>query len=102
MKQYYECHITMVGNPNSIEHNTKGIGWKFSKIDGDPDLGKGVKCYATMHYSFSRNNEEDIVEKVNQYADFLNEFLDIEVIRRKVELVVYDSKQDLTYRGDML
>lgn len=80
----------MVGDPEKIEHAVKSVGWKFSKIDGDPSLGDGVKCYATMHYN-ERKPIDDVIREVNDLGDAL-EAGNIDVVRRKVELVVYDTR----------
>lgn len=89
---YYECHITMKGNPVVLKPQVEVSGWKFSAIDGDIDLGDGVKCYATMHYP-ARNMAEEVIATVKGYAGAYK-FLGIDVLRSKVELVIYDSKQD--------
>lgn len=87
---YYECHITMRGDPKQIEPLVKATGWKFSAIDGDPVLGKGVLCYATSHFKGSRDTA-DVVIAMGVVADELVA-QGAEVIRQKVELVVYDTK----------
>lgn len=87
---YYECHITMRGDPKVIEPLVKATGWKFSAIDGDPVLGKGVLCYATSHFKGSRDVDEVII-LMDEVADALR-YKGAEVIREKVELVVYDTK----------
>lgn len=46
-----------------IEQN----GWRFSKIDGDPVLGKGVKCYATKHFS-AKENVDTVIRNMNYLA----------------------------------
>lgn len=97
MKQYYECHITIdpytkihVGRIDEIKKIVLRHKWKFNAINGDPELGNGLKCYATMHYSI-RNTKEVILNKLLITRDkFLNEGLTI--IRAKIEMVVYDSR----------
>ena len=92
-KRYYECHITMLGAPAYLKSITEALKWKFSCIDGDPVLGAGVKCYATMHYS-SLKTRAHVIERVNAVAESLTR-LGAAVIRRKVEYVLYDSKQGI-------
>jgi hypothetical protein len=87
---YYECHVTMLGDPDKIEKDTNSIGWKFSKIDGDPILGVGIKCYATKHFP-AKDVVGDVVEKVKGVSLFMR-LAGHQVLRDKVELVVYDSK----------
>lgn len=49
----YECHLTYEeASPytkESLKRYANECGWKFSAIDGDPVLGKGVKLYLTCH-----------------------------------------------------
>lgn len=87
---YYETHITMRGDPKTIEPLVKATGWKFSAIDGDPVLGKGALCYATAHFKGSRDTA-DVVIAMGIIADELAA-KGVEVIRQKVELVVFDTK----------
>tara|TARA_R110002096_G_scaffold192856_3_gene374602 strand:- start:312 stop:614 length:303 start_codon:yes stop_codon:yes gene_type:complete len=93
MKQYYECHVTFMASveDDSCRMGPALMGWKFSQIDGDPVLGAGVKSY------FTRQFKESIpLDSVRAEVDQVAEVLIVEgyeVLRRKVELVVYDSKQ---------
>ncbi len=93
MKNYYECHVAMLGNPAEIRSHVEKLGWKFSAIDGDPVLGGGVKCYATMLYS-KLFNQDVIVNRTKNLAKTL-ENLGFNVLRRKVELVVFDDRNAL-------
>lgn len=85
----FEIHITChvkdaVKVENYIEHDTK---WKFSVIDGDPLLGKKPHCYLTGHtitYPFAKDKMEDAVYNLGIRG--------VEIIRQKIELIVYDSK----------
>jgi hypothetical protein len=92
VKPYYECHITLIVPPlmlvpSILEEKT---GWKFSRIDGDPVLGPGVKSYLTRHYPDHLPEVEvkahlaDAVEMVRH--------LGFEVLREKIEVVIHDSK----------
>lgn len=90
MKTYFECHITMVGDPAVIRPVVEAAKWKFSVIDGDPVLGEGVKCYATQLFKRSLG-EETVLSMLLDTAKQL-ENSGFKVLRRKVELVIYDDK----------
>lgn len=90
MKTYYECHITMDGNPVVLEQKVLAVGWKFSAIDGDPVLGNGVKCYATMHYSL-RLTKAEIMKRLKTISEHLTEH-GAKVIRIKLEHVLHDER----------
>lgn len=91
MKQYYECHITMLGEPEAIKRSMKKSGWSFSQIDGDPDLGKGIKCYATRQFN-TRTTVPSIIRELNDKAKFIGEVAGARILRKKVEMVVYDER----------
>jgi hypothetical protein len=89
MSEHYECHITLqnvVGAKEAIEK----MGWKFSKIDGDPVLGVGVKSYATKHFPKSIGAGM----AVSYVRDAATKLLDdgLIVLREKVEVVIYDRE----------
>lgn len=90
MTNYYECHITLEGERSAVEQAVKSVGWKFSAIDGDPVMGKGVKCYATKHYN-SKIPSEAVVAEVETTADELRS-RGCNVTREKVELVIHDTR----------
>lgn len=93
MAQYYECHVTMVANRDmfpTIKANVDKLSWKFSAIDGDPSLGEGVKCYATKHFR-ANMDPTTVLEKLNETADEITKS-GVEVVRRKIELVIYDDR----------
>lgn len=91
-KQYYECHVTMEGDPKQLRPLVEGTKWKFSAIYDDIILGEGLKCYATMHYN-ARKTEEEVLTLLHDTADKL-EAKGAKVIRRKVEKVFYDNRID--------
>jgi hypothetical protein len=91
MKQYYECHITISGTHRAdVQLSVEDIGWIFSEIDGDPDLGSGVKQYATKHFNV-RKKRENVIAELSTAADALRSYGCI-VLREKVELVIYDKR----------
>lgn len=89
---YYESHITMLGTPETLKPLVEEIKWKFSAIDGDPVLGEGIKCYATMHHS-AKHTIEDVISYVKAASQALRQ-KNIKILRSKVELVLYDTKRE--------
>jgi hypothetical protein len=87
---YYECHITMMGDPGTLKPMVEDIGWKFSAIDGDPVMGDGVKCYATTFFN-ARVGTGEALERLLIAAAALRD-KGAEVVRRKIELVVFDDR----------
>tara|TARA_R110002126_G_C10490983_1_gene504741 strand:+ start:4903 stop:5208 length:306 start_codon:yes stop_codon:yes gene_type:complete len=92
-KNYYESHVTFMApsDSDSTSMGPTGMGWIFSQIDGDPVLGAGVKSYFTRQF-----RESVPLESVKAEAEQVAEVLIAEgykILRRKVELVVYDSKR---------
>ena len=91
MKEYYECHITMLGEPEKIRPIIVEEGWTFSAIEGDPDLGPGLKCYATKHFNI-KIDQKTVERLVHNEARHLNEYKNLNILRTKVEKVVYDDR----------
>ena len=94
MKQYYECHITMEAidsHARQVAHEfTEHMKWKFSAIDGDIVVGDGVKLYATKHFNY-RLPAVKVKGELMKAARRL-EKEGVTVIRRKVELVIFDDR----------
>ena len=90
MTNYYECNITMQGEAEKIRQAVEGLKWKFYVIDGDPNLREGVKCYATRQFNY-KLPFPTVLGILAETAKDLGEF---EILRKKVELVLYDSKLD--------
>lgn len=88
----YELHITMMGNPDNIKEKVEELGWHFSKIDGDPDLGQGIKCYATK--PLINLDTIDVINYINSVGKRLEE-LGCNVIRKKIEDIIYDTKETI-------
>jgi hypothetical protein len=84
----YECHITLhladAGRASSILIP----GWKTSEIARDPVLGDDTHFYLTAHDRDSLT----IYEAMRLMSKMLAES-GIEIIRKKIELTVYDTKE---------
>lgn len=84
----YECHITVERQDGpAAEEVAKRLHWKYSQIDGDPVLGKKVFAYLTTH-------DSDLLrmrDRMNMASGDLRA-IGINVIREKIELIVYDTK----------
>jgi hypothetical protein len=89
VKEYYECHVTFMSKTGAPVTDVEG--WTFSRIDGDPVLGKGVKCYLTRQFA-ARLDRAVVVEMVEHAGDCIHA-RGHEVLRTKVELVVYDNRK---------
>lgn len=93
MKEYYECHVTMLGDPDKIRPEVEANKWKFSAIDGDPVLGEGIKCYATRMFNI-RMEESVVLRHLMNVAEYLSG-RGCKVLRRKVERVIYDDRSSM-------
>lgn len=93
--EYYECHITMDPLPAlglGIQEAFEQVGWLYSCIDGDPELGKGVKCYATRHFNSKKYTVAKLKVKLDNTAEKIHKLCAAKIIRKKIELVVYDTR----------
>lgn len=89
---YYELHITCKGKPEEVKPLVEDkLGWRFSNIDGDPDLGEGVKCYATRQLNANKMMFNEVIAYLAAHADMLREE-GVGVWREKIELVIYDNR----------
>lgn len=94
MKNYYEAHVTFLGERERAKRLVEHIGWKFSAIDGDSNLGEGVKLYATTQLNSKKLSQQQAVDRLVQAAGAL-EREGFSVLRRKVELVIFDDRSSL-------
>jgi hypothetical protein len=85
--EYYELHITFKGPLNCDPPRP----WKYSQIDGDPVLGVGVKAYLTRQVKSDREIGE-VHNLLKEPTKWLFE-RGHDILRRKIEKVVYDSKE---------
>lgn len=85
---YYEIHITMSQTHSALEA-VLNLKWKYSTICGDPDLGEDVFQYATKHLPAKYT----IAEVQGLMHTTGNQLIELghNVVRQKIELVVYDS-----------
>lgn len=98
---YYEAHITLeepTENTGFIELHAALIDWKYSKIDGDPVLGKKTFHYLTKHFPKNTDNktvgleEREIIQNYIEKISADTKEKGFNVIRHKLELVVYDVR----------
>lgn len=93
-KNYYETHVTMTSGTATKEHLKSIVeahkGWRFSAIEGDINLGDGVKFYATKQFN-GRFGTDAVINYLRLMADVLRN-AGAHVIREKVEIVVYDTR----------
>lgn len=88
MKPYYECHITFDGDEG--KHITESLGWTYSRIDGDPTLGNGVRQYATIH--INTRSPQDVVEQMLLSTADTMRHRGLRITRAKIELVLFDKR----------
>jgi hypothetical protein len=89
--KYIELHITYLNGES--EEVPQVSGWKHTAIDGDFNLGNGVKHYLTRQ-AHRRHGIVGLVRDMEQVADEL-ERSGKKVLRTKVEEVLYDRRRFL-------
>ncbi len=102
-KTYYECHITIEasGDITHLKDVVEALGWKFSMIDGDPNLGAGVKCYATRQFN-ARESQPGVMDKLAfASAAISRRCKTVKVVRRKLEMVLYDDRSASVNLGEV-
>lgn len=85
----YECHVTFpISAFEELQYDSDISSWKLSKMDGDPTLGPGTRCYLTKYgddpFKLSRDGAE-IAAKFPEYET-----------RVKVEYEIFDSRRPKT------
>jgi hypothetical protein len=83
----FECHITMTGDPLLIRPLVESVGWSFSCIQDDPQMGPGVFCYATQYFDSVDSAISETLATGETLAD-----RGALVTRTKVEEIRYDSR----------
>ena len=81
----YECHITL--RPDAALPALMALlGWSYSCITDDPQLGPGSRCYATKYYA----TDTEAIQGTRGAAELFR-VRGFHVYRAKVEHVVYDT-----------
>lgn len=88
---YYEAHVTLAGDRETVRQAVEKAYWSFSAIDGDPVLGEGVKLYATRHFP-AKTRLTTVITFVEVLTKQMQE-QGFTVLREKVEFVMYDTKK---------
>ena len=94
--QPYECHVTVAPPATAskrkwFESLALAQGWKTSEIAGDPLLGQKNFFYFTTHAKVY----EDIYGKMEKLAAHLSDDREIQVLRKKIEHIVFDTGKKL-------
>jgi hypothetical protein len=75
---------------SKLRGKTEELGWAFSCITGDAQLGNETFCYATGHFNDTRKAIEDTKIMTEVFI-----MMGFEVLRRKVEHIIYDERFSL-------
>lgn len=79
MHKYFEVHVTSLEELQCYEYK----GWTTSRIDGDPEFGKGVRYYATKHTDTYSEALTSIIFAKQVWS---------KAIRFKIEHVLFDER----------
>ena len=93
----YECHITVEatqGEHETLNKIAEDFQWKTSHIQNDPLLGKKPYFYFTCHHM----DYNSIFGKMVALRSTLFVF-GKQVVREKIEHIVYDTKKTLVANG---
>lgn len=96
----FESHITVKSPANKetrsiLENIAKKHHWKTSEINGDPILGKKTFFYFTSY----GETQNDVFLRMKKVCNDLNSE-GIEVLREKIEYIVYDTKSNTLIETD--
>jgi hypothetical protein len=96
----YEAHITL--DKEYGPRLREGLkGWQYSAIDDDPIMGQKPYCYLTSY----DHDPDNLLERMLVVEDILAYEMDIPVLRKKIERIIYDSKTGvdelITMGGDI-
>lgn len=93
----FEWHITCPqGDRKRVMEVVDTTGWTFSEITGCPILGQGTYCYITGFDTDDQIALHDMIECVD-----ILETVGVEVLRSKIENIVYDSKTKVNMIGQL-
>lgn len=97
MKHGFELHITVNADNDTqltmqkcmaAYNKTRNLGgWSFSRIDGDPVLGAGVKSYLT---SYAESFDVALVKLSAMASSLRSE--GVQIMREKIELIMHDVR----------
>ncbi len=93
----FECHITIEIPADQQQHwiieglkaRVEAVGWSWSCIDGDPQLGERRRGYATHYYP-----DQDTAIEMTKAVGGVLAGKGMNVVRMKVEEVIYDSRSE--------
>lgn len=90
MKQYYECIITMSGDPALIAAYVSKIKWNFKRTKLKTITGSTI-CRANLKM-FGFDNEADVVTVLGNTTEYLTRN-GVDIISRKVARIVLDDRR---------
>lgn len=85
----FEAHLTAdVKHADTVEAMVNlGSGYKFSRIDGDAQMGAKPFCYVTAY----EPNADRLLERMKAFETILSAH-GVDTLRIKIERIVYDTK----------